>query len=195
MIELQVGKKKYKIPSKIEEVTLRQWQDLNNTEEDKTEVESFANFSGIPFSKLKKANTKEVLYFIHQLNEMLSVENIGEPETPTSFKVKGVEYIVDQDIDNLPMAQYLDCTAYMQRLQGKEHEFYPYMMAIYCLKKGEKYSFTGDTLEKRAEIMRDCSFLEAYSINLFFLITSEVFRNATLQYLGVSQDMSKSKQE
>lgn len=197
MIDLTIGKKTYRHPSKIEEVTLRQWIAIMNVEQDdqlshiENNIKSFSEFSGVPIKELHKVPRKKLKFYIAQVHGMLGNIDQSSIKQPKSFKVGRSTYYVNQDIDEASTSQYIDCT-HMMNLLNSSPDFYPYMMAIYCLKKNEKYNSKGYDLEKRAEVMRDANVLDALRINGFFLTISEDYRNDSLLYLEGSQQVNKS---
>lgn len=185
MIELTIDNKIYEHPSKIEEVTLKQWIAIKSVEqnEDATPLESnikaFSKFSGIPVKVLKGVNKTTLMYHIYLVTEILS-DMKEDNSLPKSFKVGRETYLVPKSIDDCDMAQYIDCTHYMNSMQSSP-EFYPYMLAIYCLKKGEKYGRFD--LDKRAKWMLKANVLDALRVNAFFLTTSKDYLSDFQRYL------------
>ena len=194
MIDLTIGKKTYRHPSKIEEVTLDQWIKLSEVEHDesKTVIENnllgFSAFANIPMKVLLSAPKEEMMYHVIQVTEMLN--QVEADKTPIdSFKIGRTTYYVTQDIDNALIAQYIDCTHRMKQLNS-EAVYYPYMMAVYCLKKGEKYGFD---LEERAKIMRKARAVDAIKVNAFFLTTSRSYLRDFRHYMVTNQQTNNSK--
>jgi len=178
MIEVTIGKRKYLHPSKIEEVTLDQWINITSKEDD---IEAFSAFSGIPLKVLRSAPKVEVQSHMFQLSLLFEdVKDKLDDHFPESFKVGRSTYYPNQDLDNADYGQYLDCTHYMKAYEGRLTEFYPYMMAIYCLRKGEKYEDID--LENRAKEMRKAMALDAVCINNFFLFTSKDYAKDCQHY-------------
>lgn len=197
MIKLTIGDKDYLHPNKISEVNLKQWIDLKSVQNDESltplenNLKGFSEFSGIPMKALLSAPKKEVMFYISQVINMLSEVDVDK-EMIDSFKVGRTTYYVNKDIDSAPTAQYIDCTHKMNQMNS-EPCFYPYMMAIYCLKKNEKYDKVD--LKKRVKIMHKAKVVDAIKVNTFFLITSQSYREDFLLYLGESQTKSKCKPE
>lgn len=196
MIKLTVDKREYLHPSKIEEVTLRQWVAIQNVEENtelshiENNINAFSEFSGVPVKELHKVPRKELKFYIAQVYEMLGNIDTQDNIPPKSFKAGRNTFYVNQDIEEADTSQYIDCTHYMNMLKSSP-DFYPYMMAIYCLKKREKYNKGKYDLAKRVEQMLDANVLDALRINAFFLITSKDYQQDTLLYLVGSQAASK----
>jgi hypothetical protein len=189
MIDLNINGKIYRHPSKIEEVTLEQWIAVQAAEqsEDDTSIhndfKAFSAFSGIPIKVLKSAPSKDMHYHISVIRELMGDISRIDDSVPKSFNIGKVTYNVEQDIDGADMSQYIDCTHYMNMMHSSP-EFYPYMMAIYCLKPKEKYNAGKYNLEKRADEMLKCNIVDALRVNAFFLDTSENFLQDSLRYLG-----------
>lgn len=204
MIKFTIEGKDYFHPNKIEEVTLRQFQDLKSVEfdEDATPFENnilgFSRFSKIPMEVLTTLKKKELIYHIMQLHEML--ESVAKQDKLIEkFKIGRYNYHVPKDFDYEETGNYISCTHMMNKFKAMESEpaqtaFYPYMMAIYCLRKDEK-QITMEQLEERAEIMRDARVSDALNVNTFFLISSRGYLEDFQLYLGENQPVSKSKQE
>jgi len=190
MIDLTIGNKTYRHPSKIEEVTLKQWvalMSLENDEEEiefKTTIKEFCAFANIPVDdvmKMSARNKENLLYHIHLVHEMMQEADVNHKEPPKSFKIGRSTYYVPDDIDDCDMAQYIDCTHYMKKMNSSP-QFYAYMLSIYCMKKKEKY---GDyDIDERAKEMLKCNVKDALTINGFFLSTSEDYLQDSLRYLG-----------
>lgn len=186
MYKVTIGKKTYSHPSTIEEVTLKQWIGLNQPiDEDSkdAEIEVLANFSNIPLKELKKAPAKQVLKHIELTKQTIAqIDHVEAGETPLKIKISNRNYYVNQDLDNAPMAQYIDCTHYMKFFGENIAGFYPYMMAIYCLRKDEEYNGEGFNLEARAEIMRKAMAIDAIKINAFFFAGSKDYATNSRVY-------------
>ena len=196
MIKLTIGKKEYLHPSRIEEVTLRQWIAIKSVEEStelshiENNINAFSEFSGVPVKELHKVPRKKLKFYMAQVYDMLNNVDPADNVPPKSFKAGRNTFYVDQDIDEASTAQYIDCTHYMNLLKSSV-DFYPYMMAIYCLKKGEKYNKGKYDLSKRVEQMMDANVLDALRVNAFFLIISKDYREDTLLYLVGNQAATK----
>lgn len=199
MIKLTIDNTEYLHPSKIEEVTLRQWIAINDIEEDtslshiENNIKAFSAFSGVPVAKLSTLPKKDLLYYISITYEMVGKVDLTDNVPPKTFKVGRSTFIVNKNIDDCEVSQYLDSTHYMKLLESSP-SFYPYMMAIYCLKKREKYNSGKYDMAKRVEQMLDANVLDALKINAFFLITSQDYQNDTRLYLAGNQAATKSKQ-
>ena len=189
MIDLTIGKKTYQHPSKIEEVTLKQWIAIQAAEQSENDTDisnnfkAFSAFSGIPEKVLQSAPSKDMHYHIGVVIDLIGNISKIDHTPPKSFKIGKHEYIVNQDIDGCDMGQYIGCTHYMNLMKSSP-EFYPFMLAIYCLRKGEKPISSTDKLKKRAATMLRCNVVDALRVNGFFLNTSQSFLQDSLRYLG-----------
>lgn len=186
MYEVVINKKTYQHPSRIEEVTLKQWIGFNEPVDEtdpNAEIEVLANFSGIPLKELKKAPSSDVLEHIERTKKTISdISQVEAGNTPLKIKIAGRNYFVNQNLDAAPMAQYIDCTHYMKYFGENIAGFYPYMMAIYCLRKDEDYNGEGYDIEVRAEIMRKAMAIDAIRINAFFLTGSKAYAKNSAAY-------------
>lgn len=186
MFEVVIDKKIYSHPSRVEEITLQHWVDLNSEKED--EIKAFSAFSGIPHKLLLQCPKKDVLEHLNRSRRLLSdTSKLVDQEPPQSFKIGKSTYYVNQDLDGAPMSQYLDCTHYMKFFKENQTEFFPYMMAIYCLREGEEYNGEGYDIEKRAKIMRKAMAVDAVTINAFFLHGSQDYANNFNAYFQANQ--------
>lgn len=190
MIDLTIGNKTYRHPSKLEEVTLGQWIDLVTVkpEDDGYDnLRGFSAFSSIPMDALKKAPSKEVFYYITQLTDTLSCvdnEDYSKQKPITKFKIGRYNYYVEQDMDGAAHGRYIDCIHLMKILP--EHEYLPYMLAIYCLRKDESYEDID--IHERAIEMRRAKVVIGKSVTGFFL-------NSSTRYLRDSQLCSQESQQ
>ena len=201
MIRLTIKGKDYEHPSKLEEVTLKQWIDLKTVqpEEDDTSLENdikgFSAFTGVPQKALRLIPKKELVYYMQQVIERITEVNAHVMDTKpiTEFKIGRSTYYIEQDLDNALLGQYSDCTHFMSAMSS-DWEFLPYMMAIYCLKKGQSHTDDMQELEKRAKVMRKARAMDALIVHAFFLTTSEDYAKDFQLYLGVKQAVQQSKQ-
>ncbi len=186
MFEVVIDNKTYLHPSKIEEVNLDQWIALNSEKED--ELKAFSAFSGIPYKQLLASPKKDVQEHLNRLSILLKKSaELVENDPPDSIKIGASTYYVEKDMDGASMAQYLDCTHYMRLFTGNQSEFYPYMMAIYCLRKGEKYNNDKYDIQKRAKVMRKAQAVDAIKINAFFLHGSKDYEVNFTAYFQANQ--------
>jgi len=187
MIQVTIGKRKYLHPSKADEVTLAQAISLLGHDND---IDAFSAFSGIPVKELKSVPTIELYSHMEAVSSIIhELNNTDTRPYPESFKIGRTTYYPSQDLDNEPAEKYIDCTHYMRMFKGNEMAFYPYMMAIYCTKKNEKYEDIN--LEDRAEVMRKALAVDAVSIASFFLFTSKVFPKDYLAYFQENPAQTK----
>ncbi len=178
MIKLTIKDKEYLHPSKMEEVTLNHWIGLTSSEDD---IENFSNFANIPIKVLMSVDPDDVYNHIDQTYKMIQVvtqtaSDLSEPIE--SFKVDRSTYYVPKDFNKKNFGMYLDSISFMSQMRTEE--FYAYMMAIYCLKKGEEVFVDSEQLEKRANIMRKVDILTALRVNGFFLTSSKAYQKDTL---------------
>tara|TARA_R100001244_G_scaffold131882_4_gene106093 strand:- start:49 stop:645 length:597 start_codon:yes stop_codon:yes gene_type:complete len=193
MINLTINKKVYKVPSKLSEITLKQFQALK--EESDNNVESFSKFANIPLKELNKCPQDEVLFFISQVFDLIQkidMEDINN-EDPKPFKVGTTKYYPRASVDKENMGLYIGCSSYMERLTGQEYLFYPYMMAFYCPRKGEEDMEDQEEIEKRAEVMRGANVIDALRVNAFFLNNSKNYERAFQQYF--QEELTQTNQQ
>jgi len=153
-------------------------------------INAFSKFANIPAKELRKAPRKELKHHIATVYSMLGNADSKDNTLPKSFRVGRSTFYVNQDIDECSTSQYIDCTHFMNLLKSSP-DFFPYMLAIYCLKKGEKYNKGKYDLDKRVEQMMNASVLDALRINAFFLTTSKDYLEDSQLYLAESQQVTK----
>ena len=199
MIKLTIGDKAYKYPSENEEVTLEQWIDLQKVQPEETtfnsDVKAFSKFTGVPQKELRKMGKKELAHHMPQVIERVTSigAHILDAEPIHELKIGRSMYYIEQDLDNAPLGQYSDCTHFMNKMES-DWDFLPYMMAIYCLKKGQTHTDDMEELEKRARAMRKARAVDALIIHNFFFHTSQDYAKDFQLYMGESQATTKSKQ-
>ena len=202
MIKLTIKGKDYFHASKIEEVTLDQWINLRTVQPEEGEttlkenIKAFSAFTGVPQKALRLIPKKELAYYMSEVIDRVTEvkAHIADSKPIHQFNIGKSTYYIEQDLDNAPLGQYSDCTHFMNQMASDE-EFMPYMMAIYCLKKGQKHTDNMDELEKRAKTMRKARAMDALLIHAFFLTTSEDYARDSQLYMEVNPVMHKYKQD
>jgi len=190
MIELTVKGKKYKHPSKVEEITLQHWVDITSSED---EIEAFAVFAGIDYDELLTIPTDTVMDHIKSTTALLTID----PETIKAkevdkFKIGKETFYVRKDFDKVDMGSYLGATDLMGKM--KYEAFHAYMLAIYCLKKNEKPFDDAEALHARADTMMKLDVMTALNINGFFLSLSKAYQKDSLAYMEGNPPAKRSKQ-
>ncbi len=191
MIDFKLKGKKYKIPSKIEELTIRQYLDIIKTDSDS---DLLSKLGGIPIEDIKTCNQKEVSFFIHQLSEMFNdIKDIDEKDMPLSFRINDSRYWICQDIANASWGRWEDCRKYMKQYADNIEEYFPYLLSIYSLKKEEKYD--SSILNERVEQFKDLPYVLGLKMHAFFLTSNQEYLNVISLYLKEKRELKKSKQE
>ena len=190
MIELTVKGKKYKHPSKVEEITLQHWVDITSSED---EIEAFAAFAGIDYDELLTIPEALVTDHITSVTNLLTID----PETIKAkeidkFKIGKETFYVKKDFDKVDMGSYLGATDLMSKMRYEA--FHAYMLAIYCLKKNEKPFEDAEALHARAETMMKLDVITALNINGFFLNLSKAYQRDSLAYMEGKPPAKRSKQ-
>lgn len=201
MIKLTIANKDYFHPSKLEEVTLDQWINLRGVETEEGEtslkenIKSFSAFTGVPQKALRLVPKKKLYFYMNEvINRVTEVKaHVADSKPIHELTIGKNTYHIEQDLDNAPLGQYSDCTHFMNLMQSDE-EFLPYMMAIYCLKKGQKHTDNMKELEKRAKTMRKARAMDALLIHAFFLDTSQDYAKDSQLYMVEKPVIYNSKQ-
>lgn len=198
MIEITCNKQKYQIPATLEEFTVRQY--LVATKEYETDLEFLSCFAGIPIEDLRtqsKAQIKERAFFIHELQKEYSkvnIKDLKEVKEPKVIDFKGQRYNVPEDIEQCTSGQWFDMMNVLKEVKD-EISALPYIIAIYCLKTGEKYSADIIAKEQRHLIFRDMNLIEAWSVHAFFLSNDSEYLKLMTDYFHKKPENSQKKKQ
>jgi exonuclease III len=143
------------------------------------------DFSDMPLD-IAEAFVSEWLKDMTDTEWLNSMDAVSAPK---SFKLKGMNFTVPQDITKATSAQYADYLKYIQTYEGHPYGFWPIAMAIFCQKQGQRYD--NMNILDRIETMKDCNLVTSAKVCAFFLIQSERYRQITHLWLSRFQETPK----
>lgn len=153
----------YNIPTKWEEVTLKQFQQILELEDKNDNLAILAIMLGKTKEEVQQLPSKVLTLFYKNLNFFKA-----EPRTESDNKLTiNDELYVINDKDNMKVGEYADFNEILQY----DRNNYAYMLAILCRKEGEVYDdkFIAEKLNKRKEMFENIPVTEALkTVNFFF---------------------------
>lgn len=153
----------YNIPSKWEEVTLKQFQQILELENKNDNLAILAIMLNKTKEEVQQMPAKVLTLFIGKLDFFKEEPKV---ESNNSIEVDGEIYLINVK-ENLKFGEYCDFNEILQY----DRNNYAYMLAILCRKEGEVYDdkFIAEKLNKRKEMFENIPVTEALkTINFFF---------------------------
>lgn len=187
MITIEVNDKSWDIPSNVNELTLANYIDIINNESDDG-VDFLKKVYGIPKGQLRKIPKIELNHFMIQYVGMIADVNTSHAKAKEladnwkekgfeSVEIDGIEYDVPEDIMQKPYGHWEDCNMLMERFQDKEHEFFPYFIAIWLM------DYTPETLEDLMHKAKTLDLYTAFCLVAFFLTSErELLKSFSLNF-------------
>jgi len=168
MKTIKFNEKEYEVPTKWEEVTLRDQMVVSEIQDSETYIKSIALLAGycrLPVNELKKANITEVT----KLFELLSFVNTPMQEEPIStFRYKGEEWNVHDTLLNGEFQDFIAVETIMKNNGNNVYKSLPMLIAILAKKHGEHLDDYEDQLNERAEFFMELPITIANSLAVFF---------------------------
>lgn len=153
----------YNIPTKWEEVTLKQFQQILELEDKNDNLAILAIMLNKTKEEVQQLPSKVLTLFYKNLNFFKE-----EPRTESDNKLTiNDELYVINDKDNMKVGEYADFNEILQY----DRNNYAYMLAILCRKEGEVYDdkFIAEKLNQRKEMFENIPVTEALkTVNFFF---------------------------
>lgn len=153
----------YNIPTRWEEVTLKQFQQILELENKNDNLAILAIMLGKTKEEVQQLPSKVLTLFYQNLNFFKE-----EPKSEVDNKLTiNDELYVINDKDNMKVGEYADFNEVLQY----DRNNYAYMLAILCRKEGEVYDdkFIAEKLNKRKEMFENIPVTEALkTVNFFF---------------------------
>lgn len=153
----------YNIPTKWEEVTLKQFQQILELEDKNDNLAILAIMLNKTKEEVQQLPSKVLTLFYQNLNFFKE-----EPRTESDNKLTiNDELYIINDKDNMKVGEYADFNEILQY----DRNNYAYMLAILCRKEGEVYDdkFIAEKLNQRKEMFENIPVTEALkTVNFFF---------------------------
>lgn len=153
----------YNIPSKWEEVTLKQFQQILELEDKNDNLAILAIMLGKTKEEVQQLPSKVLTLFYQNLNFFKEEPKV---EVDNKLTINNELYVIN-DKDNMKVGEYADFNEILQY----DRNNYAYMLAILCRKEGEVYDdkFIAEKLNKRKEMFENIPVTEALkTVNFFF---------------------------
>lgn len=153
----------YNIPSKWEDVTLKQFQQILNLQDKNDNLAILAIMLGKTKEEIQQLPSKVLTLFYKNLSFF---KNEVKVEADNKLTINNELYIIN-DKDNMKVGEYADFNEILQY----DRNNYAYMLAILCRKEGEIYDdkYIAEKLEQRKEMFENIPVTEALkTVNFFF---------------------------
>lgn len=153
----------YNIPSKWEDVTLKQFQQILNLQDKNDNLAILAIMLGKTKEEVQQLPSKVLTLFYKNLSFF---KNEVKVEADNKLTINNELYIIN-DKDNMKVGEYADFNEILQY----DRNNYAYMLAILCRKEGEIYDdkYIAEKLEQRRIMFENIPVTEALkTVNFFF---------------------------
>lgn len=160
-----------RIPQTANDITIKQYRNLIK---EKDYVKQICILTGCSEDEVKNLKKKEVDFAVYVL-----LKNINDLEIDFNDYTFG-EFNFSTSIAEATLNQWTDCVSIMKKYENDYESALPYIMAIYCLKDGEKYDF--NKLQERAEYFDERPYIDGLRFTAFFLTSDKNFLNAMINY-------------
>lgn len=153
----------YNIPTKWEEVTLKQFQQILELENKNDNLAILAIMLNKTKEEVQQLPSKVLTLFYQNLNFFKEEPKV---EADNKLTINDELYVIN-DKDNMKVGEYADFNEILQY----DRNNYAYMLAILCRKEGEVYDdkFIAEKLNKRKEMFENIPVTEALkTVNFFF---------------------------
>lgn len=158
----------WKVPTKWEEVTLKQYQEIERYYEDKDKDFDVRDVLHIFTDKTKDEINELPLDFLEEIMAHLLFLQTKpeEKKASNSIKIDGETYVIHTE-NKLKVGEYVAADTTMK---GDKHN-YSGLLAILCRKEGELYDskFENEVLEDRIKLFEKQSIVDVLPLIGFFL--------------------------
>lgn len=178
MKEIVFNNKKYSIPQKWEEVSVRmiiRAAELSEILEEAPIVAIITAYTGIPIEDLKANRATEVNLIMENMDFIIK-QYVPKPRT--SFNFKGVEYSCASDIVDISFEDWVSVQTALYNYREEEYKVLPKLIAILC--KKDKESLSDFDLNERTELFMDLPMTYAKDIEGFFLHSLNAYKSLFL---------------
>lgn len=166
----------YNIPTKWEEVTLKQFQQILELEDKNDNLAILAIMLNQTKEEVQQLPSKVLTLFYQNLNFFKEEPKV---EADNKLTINDELYVIN-DKDNMKVGEYADFNEVLQY----DRNNYAYMLAILCRKEGEVYDdkFIAEKLNKRKEMFENIPVTEAIKIINFFFQKFISLKTNTMNY-------------
>ncbi len=184
------------IPSKLEDITLEQYQRFEKVNTDENKDTSFLLhktveiFCGLDLKDALKINYRSVSVVIEKLNKIF----LDTPKLTTTFNFKGVEYGFIPNLDDMTLGEYID----LDSTYGKWEDMHKAMSVLYrpiTTKSKGRYLIEEYDGFKNADNFKDLPLSIVFGTTVFFYSLSNELLETTLNYLKKELPQSLTSQE
>lgn len=185
-------KAKITIPSSLDEITLKQYQEFIKAQEGSNDDEFIAMkmvsiFCNIEMSEVNKISYSSIIEIVQHLNTLFSVKH----ELVRRFKLGGVEFGFIPDLENISFGEYIDLEANLTSFDNM-HKAMAVMYRPIVKEQKNNYNIERYVSSVNyAEVMEFAPVSIALAAQVFFWNLGSELLQATLDYL--ENQMSKKQ--
>ena len=182
-----------KVPTDLNEIPLKHYQDFLRVQRDSTDEEFIAQkmveiFCGIRLTEVAKIKLKSLNELIAHFTQLFS----QTPKFTPTFKIGEIEFGFIPELEEITFGEYVDLDSHLQSWDN----FHKAMAVLYRpikTRKGEKYDIKDyDPNTDIQELMRFAPLNVCISASLFFWTLESELLQATLNYLEKNLKKDKS---
>lgn len=179
----------WRVPTKWEDLTLQQFQDIKRYYENKDDKFDVRNIITILTNKSQDEVDALPLDFYEKILSKASflLEEPKLPEPKPSITISGQTYSVNT-MNQLKTGEYVAVEQY----QRADKYNFAALLGILCRKKGEIYDshFENEVLEERIKMFEKQPFINVYPIAAFFLTLWSILQMPFLLSLEVEEELN-----
>lgn len=189
MKEIILNNKKYIIPEKWDEVTLKQQMKVSKDDAAITipELKKFSilsGYAGIPLTELKKAKLTDLT----ELFKSIAFINEDIPTKPIiEFDFNGKHYYAGQNLAEMEFQDFVSIENIIHEHSGNTYNALPTILAIMCKQKkanGVLESIDDYDVLQRAKEFEDLPMVTAHNLSLFFSTSVNLFSKVIPSFLN-----------
>lgn len=176
----------YNIPTKWEEVTLKQFQQILELENKNDNLAILAIMLNKTKEEVQQLPSKVLTLFYQNLNFFKEEPKV---ESDNKLTINNELYVIN-DKDNMKVGEYADFNEILQY----DRNNYAFMLAILCRKEGEVYDdkFIAEKLNKRKEMFENIPVTEALKTVNFFFQKFIALKTNTMNYSIILKEEVRS---
>lgn len=183
-----------KVPSTLDEITLKQYQEFIKAQEGSNDDEFIAMkmvsiFCNIEMSEVSKIAYSSIIDIVQHLNTLFSVKH----ELVRRFTLGGVEFGFIPDLENISFGEYIDLEANLTSFDTM-HKALAVMYRPIVKEQKNRYEIEAyQSSVTYAEVMEFAPISIALGSQVFFWSLGKELLQATMDYL--EKQMSKKEKE
>lgn len=180
---------KVRIPEKLSEIKLKNYQKYLSIAEDNEDAEEFLSlkmielFCDVPFNKVRQMKLKDV----QEITQTLDKAFESKRQFKTKFEINGQKFGFMPDAENMTMGEYIDINTYLGEVKDL-HKLMAVMYRPITVEKKDLYDIEEyEGSEKYSTMMLDAPLDVALEAQVFFYHLANDLLHVTAGYLEVAE--------